>query len=478
MADANSLGSSPGGERPGSGENPLGLPAEVPAPEPHEEPPPRAAGRHDEWTGDHDSETRDTTPALGTRGEPGSWQRAVAGARVALARPAFADAGWSYLFGRDTSYAAETEPEPSATASANHRMRSETPVEPVLGPVIHAPVWTWEVPLYFWFGGLASGASFAALAADIAADEASARVARKVALAAVLPAPALLIADLGRPGRFLNMLRIFKPRSPMNVGAWCLTAFGGAGAGAVAADLLGARSTGRRLGAAQAVLGSYLGSYTGVLLATTAVPLWARSRVFLGPIFVATATATGASATRLTLAAMGQSDDHPTHVALARMEAGAILAELTLSTLNERRLGRAGEALSHGTPGRLMRAAKALVTAGLVLPLLARGRVRRPAQNVASGLYLAGGLAFRFAWVQAGKASAHDDDAVAWMARGQVTSDERLRESTEQRAVSEDRPPLADTGPAKALRAWSAAVGRVSLMAERLLTRARPRSPA
>jgi len=260
----------------------------------------------------------------------------------------------------------------------------------------------------------------------------------------------------------------------MNVGAWCLVAFSTAGAGAVAADVFGAPRAGRRLGAAQALLGSYLGSYTGVLLATTAVPLWARSRVFLGPIFVATATATGASATRLTLAAAGQAEDHPTHVALARMEAGAILAELTLSTLNERRLGRAGEALAHGTPGRLFRAAKALVGGGLVLPLIARGRARRPGQNLASALYLAGGLAFRFAWVEAGKASAHDDDAVALMARGRVTADESLRAGTEQRALSEDRPPLPETGPAKALRAWSAIVGRLSLSVERALTRARP----
>jgi formate-dependent nitrite reductase membrane component NrfD len=442
-----SLGSSPGGERPG--------------------------------LGDHDSETRDTTPALGTRGEPGSWQRAVAGARVALARPAWGDARWSYLFGRDTSYA-EAEPDPAATAAASHRMRSETSVEPVFGPVIHAPVWTWEVPLYFWFGGMASGASFAALAADIAGDEASARVARMVSMAAVAPAPALLIADLGRPGRFLNMLRIFKPRSPMNMGAWCLTAFSGAGAAAVAADLLGARRTGRTLGAAQALLGSYLGSYTGVLLATTAVPVWARSRVFLGPIFIATATATGSGATRLTLAARGQSENHPTHVALARLEAGAILAELALSTINERRLGRGGETLAHGTPGRIMRTAKTLVGSGLLLSLGARGRARRPAQNVASVLYLAGGLAFRFAWVRAGRASAHDDEAVALMARGQVTADERWRAGTEQRAISDDRPPLADTGLAKVLRGWSTNVGRASLLAERLLrlTRARLRSPA
>jgi formate-dependent nitrite reductase membrane component NrfD len=450
------------------GDSPLGLPVGVPAPEPHEEPPPTAAGRDQGWTGDHDSQTRDMTPALGTRGEPGPWRRAVEGSGVALARPHWADAGWSYLFGRDTRYA-EPDPDPAAVAAANVRMRTETSPQPVLGPVIHASVWTWEVALYFWFGGIASGSSFAALAADIAGDEASARVARKVALATVMPAPLLLIADLGRPERFLNMLRIFKPRSPMNMGAWCLTAFSAAGAGAVGADLIGARRMGKGLGAAQAFLGAYLGSYTGVLLATTAVPVWARSRVFLGPIFVSTATATGAAATRLTLAASGQAEDHPTHVALSRMEAGAILAELTLSTINERRLGRAGEAFKHGTPHRLSTAAKVLVSSGLVLSLLARGRARRPAQNLASLLYLAGGLAYRFAWVEGGRASAADDDAVALMARGNVTADERLRVGSERRALSEDREPLPDDGPVKVLRRWSEVVGRASLTVERLV---------
>ncbi len=148
-----------------------------------------------------------------------------------------------------------------------------------------------------------------------------------------------------------------------------------------------------------------------------------------------------------------------------------------LSTLNERRLGRAGEALAHGRPGRLMRTAKTLVASGLLLSLGARGSARRSAQNVASVLYLAGGLAFRFGWVEAGKASAHDDEAVALMARGGVTTDERMRGGTEQRARSEDRPPLADTGPVRALRAWSAIVGQASLIAEALIRRA-PRSPA
>ena len=90
----------------------------------------------------------------------------------------------------------------------------------IQGPIINPPVWTWEVPLYFWFGGIAAGSSFVALACDLAGDQRSAAVARKVALGALAPSPVLLIIDLGRPGALLNMLRIFKPRSPMSMGAW------------------------------------------------------------------------------------------------------------------------------------------------------------------------------------------------------------------------------------------------------------------
>ncbi len=411
---------------------------------------------------------RDETPALGERGGPASWHRAAEGGDVSLAKPAWGDARWSYLYGRDTGYA-DAEPAAGEVAAANLRMRTGEMPE-VRGPVIHPPVWTWEVPVYFWLGGLASGAAFSALAADLAGAEWTAIVARRVALGAVIPAPALLIADLGRPARFLNMLRVFKPRSPMNLGAWCLVAFSAAGAGAVGADLLGRRGTAKGLGGAQAVLGSYLGSYTGVLLATTAVPVWARSRLFLGPIFVATATATGAAATRLTLAAAGQAEDDPSHVALSRLEACAILAELTLSMVNERRLGPAGDVLSRGRTGTLFRTAKGLVVTGLVLaPIARRHGHGRATQNAASVLYLAGGLAFRLAWVQAGKDSARDDEAVALMARGKATSDEGMRVNAEQRVVSEPRPPLADGAVARALRGWSHTVGRLSLLVERLI---------
>ena len=366
---------------------------------------------------------RDTTPALGVPGEPGRWERAVEGARVALHQRGWLDARWSFLYKDDTSYAAP-EADDDLVREANRRGRS-APMEPVHGPMMKPAVWTWEVPLYFWLGGVAAGSCFVALACDLAGDEKSARIVRRVSLAAVAPAPALLIMDLGRPARFLNMLRIFKPRSPMSTGAWSLVAFSTLQAASVGLDLRGRRREARAVNAANAVVGGFFGSYTGLLLAVTAVPVWARSRWFLGPIFVATAAATGAAASRLTLIAAGLPEGHPTRIALGRVETGAMTAELLLGGINEKRLGDLAGALEHGAPGRQFRAGKWLVRAGLALRF-ARSRTGRPAHDVASVLYLVAGLLFRYAWVGAGRRSAHDDEAVAKTARGEATVDDRV----------------------------------------------------
>lgn len=281
------------------------------------------------------------TRELGTRGGPAPWIAAKPGAPLALARLNFGDAQWSFLYkARDTGYAG-AQPAPGEVAEANRRMRG-APVSELHGPFIHAPAWSWEVASYFWLGGMASGSAFVALACDVAGDHRSAAIARKVALGAVAPAPAFLIADLGRPERFLNMMRIFKPRSPMNTGAWCLVGFSGSSALAVGCDLIGRPKAARALGALTSLFGSYLGSYTGVLLACTAVPVWARSRTILGPAFVATA----AAATRLVLVARGLPHGHPTRRALGTIETASMLTELSISALGERRLGNAAEALS------------------------------------------------------------------------------------------------------------------------------------
>ncbi|MBW3652467.1 MAG: polysulfide reductase NrfD [Actinobacteria bacterium] len=431
---------------------------------PADEPPPTAAARETESSAG-DGAGRDSSPALGTHGAPAGWQRAEPAARVALQRGGWADAAWSFLFKDDTRYAGAPA-DRAAVGQANRRMRGgEMP--PVHGPVINAPVWTWEVPLYFWFGGVAAGSSFIALACDLAGDHRSAAVARRVALGAVLPSPPLLIADLGRPARFLNMLRIFKPRSPMNLGAWSLVGFSGLAAAAVAADLLGRPRVARAIGGANAVAGGYLGSYTGVLLATTAVPLWARSRLLLGPIFVCTAAATGAAATRLALVAAGLPQGHPTRTALGTVETAAILSELTLTAFNERRLGRAAHSLEHGAPGRLFKIAKCSVRSGLALRLL-RGPLGRRGHDVASVCYLGAGLALRYAWVGAGRTSASDDEVVARMARGAVTNDESLRRRPRPRLASSLRMPL---GGGRARSGYAEAVRGASLLAERLLGR-------
>ena len=349
---------------------------------------------------------RDMTPATGQPASPDFGQRT--GESVKLHGDDWADARWSYLYkDHDTSYGRREVPETVAEAAVRARTG---PLGEVAPQMMKAPVWTHEVPLYFWTGGIASGSAFVALACDLSGDHRSARISRLVSLGALATSPPLLIMDLGRPARFLNMLRIVKTRSPMSMGAWALSVFGGLISAAVAADLLGRERTARTLGGATAVVGGYLGSYTGVLLASTAVPVWARSRSFLGPIFVSTATATGAATTRLVLAASGVESGHPTRIALDHVQAGAMTAELALSMINERRRGTHAAPLHHS---RKMKWAKRLVNAGFGLQALRREK----AGHAASVLYLAAGLLFRFAWVEAGPVSARDDRAVAQMAR-------------------------------------------------------------
>ena len=160
-------------------------------------------------------------------------------------------------------------------------------------PVLKAPVWRWEIIWYFFFGGLAAGcyviASIAALFGS-REDRPVARAGYYLSLLSVLPCPILLIKDLGRPNRFLHMLRIFKVKSPMSMGTWSLISFSlFSGVTAViqaARDGFLGRWWGSRLLAALpqrflaipgSALGVFLGGYTGVLLTATSIPLWART---------------------------------------------------------------------------------------------------------------------------------------------------------------------------------------------------------
>ena len=84
-------------------------------------------------------------------------------------------------------------------------------------PVIKAPVWKQpDVPLYLFLGGLAGGSALLAEGAALTDRHHLEHLMRGVAAGGAGVGTVFLIHDLGRPERFLNMLRIFKPRSPMN----------------------------------------------------------------------------------------------------------------------------------------------------------------------------------------------------------------------------------------------------------------------
>ena len=276
-------------------------------------------------------------------------------------------------------------------------------------PLLKPPVWTWEIPLYFFVGGAAGASAMVAAVARITGeDESLVTDARRIAAAgAVLSAP-LLISDLGRPERFLNMMRIFKPQSPMSVGAWTLAVFGGASTATVLSDALARdaksplRFVTNSAGLLSAATGLVMSTYTGVLLGVTAIPVWSRHVTLLPMHFGASALGSAVS--------MLQLRGHE-HGALQTLGIGAASFE----TLTARRMDRdedvATEPLRNGTSGKLIRAA-ALLSGPVPLALRLFGGKSRRARQLAAVSTLAGSLLTRFAWVQAGKTSAADPRAV------------------------------------------------------------------
>src|SRR5690242_18712717 len=184
-------------------------------------------------------------------------------------------------------------------------------------PMLKKPTWKWFIPFYMFIGGLGGGVALIGGLADIFGGKrhrATVRRARYIALIVALISPVLLILDLGRPQRFHHMMRVFKVSSPLSVGTWILLAFGltsGAQAARQAAEdnfilkresrlgRLARLLPSKPLSLAQALLGLGLGGYTGILLAVTAIPLLATAGLLLGPLFLATAVASGAAALAL-----------------------------------------------------------------------------------------------------------------------------------------------------------------------------------
>src|ERR1051326_6816747 len=93
-------------------------------------------------------------------------------------------------------------------------------------PILKPPVWTWEIPVYFFIGGIAGMSALIALASALFHHLDVARMSILLAVIGAIVSPVLLTMDLGRPRLFLNMLRVFKYKSVMSIGAWLLTFFG------------------------------------------------------------------------------------------------------------------------------------------------------------------------------------------------------------------------------------------------------------
>jgi len=278
-------------------------------------------------------------------------------------------------------------------------------------PVLKPPTWTWEVPLYLFVGGIAGVSSVIAFVGHLFhADPRMVRVALWIAFVGTGLCPALLISDLGRPLRFLNMLRVFKWRSAMSMGSWILAGFGGCAFLALATNELilygiqnaflpPLRWVGEFTGAATGLL---LASYTGVLIGATAIPVWHQNRRLLPAHFLASGL--GGSSAILELFGFLL----PATQILGFATAGA---ETVVGVILELRHGRVDAPLHHGKSGWTMRIAGTMEgPIALLVRILWHGSAN--GRYAAAACFLLGALCSRYAWIWAGRASAHDPQAL------------------------------------------------------------------
>jgi hypothetical protein len=280
-------------------------------------------------------------------------------------------------------------------------------------PLLKEPPWKWEIPLYFFVGGAAGAAAVMGAIADYTgADRELVQHARWIAAAGSVISPALLIADLGRPARFLAMLRVFKPQSPMSMGVWTLLGFSSGAAAASFAGFLSDRygpSLPLRLmenagQAASLAFGLPFSNYTGVLIGATAIPVWNRNAGDLPLHFGASGM--GAAVGMLEL--MG----HQKNRALQALGLGAAIFESWEGLRIEGRSHSYLDPLKHGASGWISRTGGALSgPVPMLLRLLSafggNGR-SRSLRRWAAWSAIAGSLITRLAWMRAGYASARD----------------------------------------------------------------------
>jgi Polysulphide reductase, NrfD len=268
-------------------------------------------------------------------------------------------------------------------------------------PVLKEPVWQAEIPFYFFTGGLGGASSVLSLVARALGNEPLATRSIQIGAAADALSPVLLIADLGRPERFLNMLRVFKVTSPMSVGSWILAYSSAASSVSAFLNTIG------RLGrvsdvarTASAVSGAPLAVYTATLISDTAIPVWHEARRELPFVFGSSAVASAGAAAAI---AVSPAQAGPAR----RLAVGGVLAENAVFKLMEKRLGMVGEPYSKGDAGRYKKIAEACTLGGAAL-LAAAGGKSRLAAALGGAVVLAGEVAVRWSVFKAGFQSARD----------------------------------------------------------------------
>jgi hypothetical protein len=276
-------------------------------------------------------------------------------------------------------------------------------------PVLNPPVWeARDIAGYLFLGGLAGGSSLLAAGADLTGRPELSRTAKAGAFAAGMVSLAALIHDLGKPVRFINMMRVFKVTSPMSVGTWLLSGYVPA-AGVAALSAL----TGRlpRVGAAAtggaALLGPAVAAYTAALISDTAVPAWHDG--YQEMPFVFTGSAAMAAGGLGLLGAPPDQTGPARHLALL----GVVMEAAAFERMT-RRIGMVAEPYRQGRGGAYIRAGQVLGAfgaAGAALsgtPLVPARRARRLVAALSGAALLGASAATRWGVFHAGLASAKD----------------------------------------------------------------------
>lgn len=293
--------------------------------------------------------------------------------------------------------------------------------------ILKSPPWKWEIAWYFYLGGLSAGAYTIGRLAERFGGPKYRQISRTgayVSLLSFLPCPPLLIHDLGDPKRFHHMMRVFKPTSPMNLGTWSILGYSGMSAAEALrqyildkypphrrSPLL--RNTNRAIELAHDAAGIpfalAVAGYTGVLLSSTANPLWSKNK-WIGPLFSASAMSTGAAATSLalTLTAKGGGNE-ASHRALDKIDTAAHVAEATCLAGYLKAAGPKARPLTQGKMSAHLRISiGGLIVAELLKLLPFTGRLHRFARTLSAIVSLTSGFSLRWGMVHGGHQAAND----------------------------------------------------------------------